>query len=289
MINLAWGGLTNGKIDTSILVDVSGRGDYLEATAASNFLRMRADLHAATGVWINPAPGSSAYRPVSIQEQFYAAYQAYLNGGPYAAVAAVPTTRGGQGSNHGWARAVDITGYENSPEAWAWLLAHAAEYGYSWATGKASGERWHWESLTPPGTVSAASGTAVKLPTKDPQPSTLLEDEMPYILSSDAGQTLITGDHAIGFATPDEVQTTSGSGVPTVAVSPRMHNAILGELGKKTGLPIVVSVTGDSTIYTLAGDKLVPLSSIATVQELQNQGAPQLVISPAERDRLLAK
>lgn len=171
MINLRWGGLINGEIPKSLLVDVSGKGDYLESTAAANFLRMRADLHAATGVWINPAPGSSAYRPEAIQEQFYDAYRAYLRGGPWAAVAAVPPSRGGQGSNHGWARAVDITGYEGntawrSPRTgtvymvnlavWNWLLAHAAEYGYDWATGDYSGEPWHWESLAAPGTVTAA-------------------------------------------------------------------------------------------------------------------------------------
>lgn len=148
MINLAWGGLTNGQIDTSILVDVSGKGDYLEPAAAAKFLAMRDALHAATGVWINPAPGSSAYRPLAIQQQFYAAYQAGTGN-----VAAVPGT-----SNHGWGRAVDITGYESNDAVWNWLLAHAGDYGYSWATGQASGERWHWESLNTPGTTTASTG-----------------------------------------------------------------------------------------------------------------------------------
>lgn len=134
--------------------------------------------------------------------------------------------------------------------------------------------------------VTVASSGATTIPTHT---STLLEDDMPYILSSDAGQTLITGDHAIGFAGPSEVQTTMSSGVPTVAVSKRMHNAILAELSKKTGLPVIVGVTGDSTIYALAGEKLVPLSSIATVQSIENQGAPQITITAVERDRLLGK
>lgn len=143
-----------------------------------------------------------------------------------------------------------------------------------------------------PGTTSAGTGGAVTIqPTTPSAPaiSPLLEDDMPYILSSSLGQTLISGDHAVGFATPAEVQTTSGSGVPTVAVSPRMHTALLGALNLKTGLPIVVSVTGDPTIYALAGDELVPLSEKTTVQGLQNQGAPQITIAPAERDRLLQK
>jgi hypothetical protein len=153
MINLQWGGLTNGKIDTSILVDVSGKGDYLEPTAAQKFLAMRDALHAATGVWINPAPGSSCYRPYATQVAFYAAYQSGTGN-----VAAVPGT-----SNHGWGRAVDITGYESSTAVWNWLLTHAGEYGYSWATGQASGERWHWESLTPPGTSTASTGAATPI------------------------------------------------------------------------------------------------------------------------------
>jgi hypothetical protein len=156
MINLEWGGLTNGQIDTRILVDVSGKGDYLESTAAHQFLAMRDALHAATGIYINPAPGSSAYRPLATQQQFYAAYQAGTGN-----VAAVPGT-----SNHGWGRAIDITGYESSDAVWAWLLAHASEFGYSWATGQASGERWHWESLTAPGAASAASTNATSIPTE---------------------------------------------------------------------------------------------------------------------------
>lgn len=161
MINLAWGGLSNGRIDTSLLVDVSGRGDYLERTAAAQFLAMRNACFAGTGHWINPAPGSSAYRPYATQVSFYAAYQAGTGN-----VAAVPGT-----SNHGWGRAVDITGYEGNdlrrgPSGrsyrvnaivWDWLIAHAGAYGYSWGTGDASGEAWHWESLNTPGTTTTAS------------------------------------------------------------------------------------------------------------------------------------
>lgn len=168
MINLAWGGHTNGSIDTALLVDVTGRGDYLEPTAAARWLALSAACLRATGVLLTAAPGSSANRPVSIQETFYTAYRKYLAGGPYAPVAAVPGT-----SNHGWARAIDITGYEGntawaSPRTgkrysvnitvWNWLQAHAAEYGYDWATGDSSGEPWHWESLTTPGTTVAGGG-----------------------------------------------------------------------------------------------------------------------------------
>lgn len=165
MINLAWGGHTNGAIDTSLLVDVTGRGDYMEPTAAADWVALSTACLRATGVLLTAAPGSSANRPLGIQNEFYAAYRRYLAGGPYAPVAAVPGT-----SNHGWARAIDITGYEGnslwiSPRTgnryyvnlpvWNWLQAHAAEYGYDWATGDSSGEAWHWESLTTPGTTTA--------------------------------------------------------------------------------------------------------------------------------------
>lgn len=178
MINLAWGGHTNGSIDTALLVDVTGRGDYLEPTAAARWLALSAACLRATGVLLTAAPGSSANRPVSIQETFYTAYRKYLAGGPYAPVAAVPGT-----SNHGWARAIDITGYEGntawvSPRTgkrysvnitvWNWLQAHAAEYGYDWATGDSSGEPWHWESLTTPGTtVAGGAGTPILNRTDD--------------------------------------------------------------------------------------------------------------------------
>ncbi|MGO4536098.1 D-alanyl-D-alanine carboxypeptidase family protein [Leifsonia sp. 2MCAF36] len=162
MINLQWGSQRNGQLDTSTLIDVSGRGDYLEPTAAVQWRNMAAACKAATGVAPAPAPGSSAYRPLSIQKDFYATY--LRDGSP---VAAVPGT-----SNHGWGRAVDMTGYEGnstwrSPRTghtyavdltvWSWLQAHAAGYGYDWATGDGSGEAWHWESLTPAGTASLSA------------------------------------------------------------------------------------------------------------------------------------
>lgn len=163
MINLQWGTQKNGQIDTHLLVDVSGRGDYLEPTAAALWKRMVAACKAATGVTLAPAPGSSAYRPLSIQQDFYAKRQAYLAGkGPYFPVAAVPGT-----SNHGWGRAIDLTGYEGNAKVWAWLQGHAGEFGYDWATGRASGEDWHWECLTPPGTSIASDGNHTTIPTKE--------------------------------------------------------------------------------------------------------------------------
>jgi hypothetical protein len=171
MINLQWGGLTNGQIPTSRLVDISGRGDYLEPTAAAQYVLMRAAIKRDTGFDLQPAPGSSAYRPEAVQIEFFTERYTKVNyntglwwNGSYwtknagAAVAAIPDT-----SNHGWARACDFNISQLDKAAWAWMTAHAAEYGWSWATGKASGEDWHWECLTPPGTITTSSTSATPL------------------------------------------------------------------------------------------------------------------------------
>jgi len=142
-----------------------------------------------------------------------------------------------------------------------------------------------------PGTSAATDGDATPItePEKPARSPFWKEDDMPYILSSGAGQTFITDGHPIGFDSSDEVMTTSASGVPTVAVSKRMHNAILTELGRKVGLPIIVNVTGDKTIYTLTGDRLIGLAAGASVQSLLNAGAAQITIDPRDRDHLLTK
>lgn len=171
MINLAWGGYTNGEIPTTALVDVSGRGDYLEPTAAANFLRMQAAILRDVGFDLQPAAGSSANRSEATQITFFT--QRYTKvpyntglwwNGSYwtknagASVAAIPRT-----SNHGWARAIDLNISRYDTAAWAWMQAHAHEYGYDWATGEASGEDWHWESLTTPGTAVAGDGSPITL------------------------------------------------------------------------------------------------------------------------------
>lgn len=171
-MSLAWGGHINGHIDTGVLVDVSGRGDYLEPAGAAKWLQLVAACKAATGITLAPASGSSAYRPEAIQEEFFTEryVRVSYNSGlwwsgsywvkkPGQATAAIPGT-----SNHGWGRAIDLTGYEGRPVVWAWLLAHAAEFGYDWATGRASGEQWHWESLTPPSTVSGGDPVPIHAP-----------------------------------------------------------------------------------------------------------------------------
>lgn len=156
MINLGWGALRAGYIDPARLVRVAGgtATQLLEPTAAAQWARMRDDCHAATGYWINPQTDgaiSTCYRTFDSQVVAWITAQ---HGGP---VAADPY---GQPSNHMWARAIDMTGYRQ-PGVWEWLAEHAAEYGFSNATGKASGEDWHWECYTVPGTQVAGLNVTV--------------------------------------------------------------------------------------------------------------------------------
>lgn len=194
MVNLAWGGYSNGQIPVDHLTEFMP-GYRLESTAAAQFMRMRQACYDATGCWINPAPQydiPSSYRDLSAQ---WAAWNLYQSG--RGNIAAYPG-----GSNHGWARAIDLTGYENTSNGvWAWLQLHAAEFGYSNATGAATGtppgERWHWECLTNPGTT-IAGGNAKPLQED--------EDDMKYELGSDTNQ----GIYVLG---PQGVSAIPGGGI----------------------------------------------------------------------------
>jgi hypothetical protein len=157
MINLAWGGYPNGHIPDSAMSPIDSQGHRLEHVAAAQFLAMQAAMLRDLGRTISVAPGDdSAFRTIAQQQADYASY---MHGGN---VAAYPGT-----SNHGYGRAVDITGYESSAAVWSWLLAHAGAYGYSWATGQASGERWHWESLNTPSATATAAAHSNALPAQE--------------------------------------------------------------------------------------------------------------------------
>jgi hypothetical protein len=155
MLDLSWGGYHNGYIPDSAMSPIDNQGHRLEHTAAAEFLAMQAAMLHDLGRTITVAPGDdSAFRTIAQQQ---ADYDLYLHGGN---VASAPGL-----SNHGWGRAVDITGYEVHDDVWAWLLAHAAAYGYSHATGALSGERWHWESTNAPSAV--AGGNATPIPNQE--------------------------------------------------------------------------------------------------------------------------
>ena len=146
--------MANGLLNTSQLTDVGG-GKLLRADAARAWLALVAGCFAATGVRLTLTEG---YRNLARQVFFWLKWVARV---PGYNVAAKPGT-----SNHGLGIAVDMGNYSL---AWNWLLLNAHTYGWSWAQGKASGERWHWvyiggETNTTP--ANASKPVAIPHPPK---------------------------------------------------------------------------------------------------------------------------
>ena len=158
----AWGGYANGRIpqrNPPLVLMVPGNpNSWAHPAFAHQFQRMDDACYRATGYRIGlvevfrelgvPADArvtSESRTSTGSSNQWYQRGRWQRGLTPSAAA---PGT-----SNHGWALAGDIAHYY-IPAVWSWLLAHADEFGFSWATGKASGERWHWEYV---GTLSLAS------------------------------------------------------------------------------------------------------------------------------------
>lgn len=144
-------GYPNGQIPASAMVPIPSRGGtfYLKPDAAQYWLLLATTFQAKFGVALDITDG---YRDLAEQQYYWDAYQA-----GWGNVASPPG-----GSNHGVALAVDIyTPSYNSSTASAqfqWLLANAPSYGWTWTTGQASGESWHWEFTTTP-TIAISKGT----------------------------------------------------------------------------------------------------------------------------------
>lgn len=106
---------------------------YLRAPAASSFQKMAADFRNATGGNLTINEGWRSY------DEQVRLYNLFMSG--QGNVAARPGT-----SNHGAGNAVDMDGHGGRGSArFNWLLQNAPRYGWSWETGRASGEDWHWE------------------------------------------------------------------------------------------------------------------------------------------------
>lgn len=135
---IGYWGYPNGDIPASAMYPVQSMGGtfYLREDAAYWWWRLTAEYGAVWGV---PLEITDGYRPLAEQWYYWNAYQA-----GWGNVAAYPGT-----SNHGWACAVDIYtpsfGGSSSTPQHGWLRAHAPSFGWTWTTGKASGESWHWE------------------------------------------------------------------------------------------------------------------------------------------------
>lgn len=144
-------GHPNGNIPASAMTAIQSRGGtfYLEPVAAIWWGRLAQAFFDRFGVWLDITDG---YRDLAEQTYYWNAYQA-----GWGNIAARPGK-----SNHGWAKAVDIFtpsfGNSVTSERHRWLQANAPKYGWTWTTGKASNESWHWEFAIAP-TITASLDT----------------------------------------------------------------------------------------------------------------------------------
>jgi len=140
---IGYWGYPNGDIPNAAMTPITSRGStyYLKPDAAYWWLRLQAAYASAWSVALSITDG---YRNLAEQWYYWNAYQA-----GWGNVAAYPGK-----SNHGWAMAVDIYtpafgGSTGTPQH-NWLRANAPSYGWTWTTGQASGESWHWEFTNVP-------------------------------------------------------------------------------------------------------------------------------------------
>lgn len=135
-------GYPNGAIPTEAMAPIESRGAtfWLEPSAQMWWLRLASEFKRAWGIDLDI---TDAYRDLAHQQYYWDLYQSGQGN-----IAARPGT-----SNHGWAQAVDIFtpayGSSSSPQH-AWLRQWAPQFGWTWDTGRASGESWHWEFAATP-------------------------------------------------------------------------------------------------------------------------------------------
>lgn len=190
-------GYPNGQIPASALTALAtAPGQRLDATAARQWDALARSVQALHG-WMPLLTDS--YRPLDVQVRilrerytttplFSTAGLTQKNGGlriyggqtwyrrPGQATVAPPGT-----SNHGWGKAVDVSGLGGFGGArYAQLAALAARFGFTNTEGRSIGEPWHW-GFTGAFTVShpITSGGTVTTPTIPGAPAPLTpEDDM---------------------------------------------------------------------------------------------------------------
>ena len=131
--------IQNGKLDTSILMDI-GNGHYLQKGAADAYKRMTQAANNDGISWSIGQGASPAYRTYEEQER--------LAKDPPIGVGLYGDGKGGKAakpgtSNHGWALAVDLGDGANdygTPQN-NWLIENARNFGFY----TIPGEPWHWE------------------------------------------------------------------------------------------------------------------------------------------------
>jgi hypothetical protein len=120
---------SNGRLPASSLGAIPG--GRLEKHAANSWLRLRAKIGAAAGIWICPTSSRTAYRTYAEQEYFW---NLYIHGN--GALAARPGT-----SNHGWGVAVDVP----QPVMASLINRYGADYGWQKRWSDAPSEWWHFK------------------------------------------------------------------------------------------------------------------------------------------------
>lgn len=190
MLNLAWGGFANGSAAlAAVCVQAEGGlpGDLLEISTARAWAGWRAAIAARTGVWLQLDHSDAilpGLRPIAGSGGQQAAWDRYQRQGR--PIASYPGS-----SNHGWGRALDVTGFESRADVWQAMNDLAPQFGLSNATGRASGERWHWECVNAPTTVSSAA-PATSITNTIP-----LESDM-NIIRAENGSLALVGENYFG-------------------------------------------------------------------------------------------
>lgn len=159
----------NGRLPDSVLAHAANgtAAQRLETQTAKQWAAMVAGA-AKDGVTLRPQSDgevASCYRNFAGQVR---AAQIEAAGGPTAATPGF--------SKHGLGFAIDI---DMQPGVFAWLSAHAAEYGFDNVQGKASGEDWHWvrtKFINVSVTAAAVSSTPLTN-----HPTLEIEDDMKLI------------------------------------------------------------------------------------------------------------
>lgn len=262
----------NGQIPASELIPLSTGGTLVAPVAAAfEELRIRADR---AGHVIALTSVGDAYR--SLTRQILVFRERYTQNsntsfvGPYGDVrwwdsngngikerwvrvsgasAAVPGT-----SNHGWGRAVDISGTGGfSGRLYQWLAANGPALGWSNTEGRGEGESWHW--VHPGAWVVSnpiGSGGAITIPTLPGAPAPISpEEDMPELAEIEAMTRGVVREQLLQVLRAPEFRLDAGSRkgqVEEVIQSTRLQHPVFGDAGQP--LPAILA---DVFVHARAG------------------------------------
>jgi hypothetical protein len=230
---MAWGGFQNGRIPTSAMVEFEGTGKYLQADAASSLTRLFDATQKATGARPYIAAWQDLNRDLAEQITLLGQNYTAVTSGSYAFIwngkkwrktgpitCAMPGT-----SNHGWARAADIS--FPTPASRSWFRAHCGEYFWTNA-GDAFGEDWHKEYHGPI-TTTAGTGTRIE-DDMTPEQDARLRDIQNKL-------SIVGADYGIPSVIQQNTNTIinkleSGKGYDWLVAIANQGNAILASLGQ---------------------------------------------------------